>query len=282
MNKVKISFSIGINNIRKWTCNPRMYVILSLMIILIWNYINPFIGASKAIGYRVTPWLFPHLVNSYWIQRLMLLGLILLFCDAPFIDNTQPYMIIRSNKTSWALGQIFYIIMASAIYFAILAILSIILILPVIYISSSWGKILTTFANTDAGYMFGIDYISYNIISTFKPFQSMITAFIIEWSIGVLLGLIIFSGNMYFKRGVGSIIAIAIVLFDTFIGFGSFYVAKFSPVTFARLGMIDISGLSPKPNPQYICIFMIISITIFIILSILSVRKKSFDVQKSI
>lgn len=282
MNNIKICFSIATNNIRKWSANPRIYVLLILMIMFSWHYVSPYVSAAKTLGYRVTPWIFPHMVNYFNLQRFIMLGLILLFCDAPFMDNTQPYVIIRSKKTTWAIGQIIYIALATAIYLITLICLTLIILLPTMYFSAGWGKILTTLANSNAGSKFGLDYISYSIVSSFSPIQAMILSLILEWLVGILLGLVMFATNMYFKRGVGAIVAIAIVMFDTFVGFGSVYVSKLSPVSFPRLGIIDSSGISSKPSPGYICAFFIISIAVLIFMSVRSIKRKSLEVQKMI
>lgn len=282
MNNIKICFSIATNNIRKWSANPRIYVLLILMVMFAWHYVSPYVSAAKALGYRVTPWIFPHMINFSTLQRYIMLGLILLFCDAPFMDNTQPYVIIRSKKTTWAIGQIIYIALATAIYLITLVCLCIIVLLPVMYFSDGWGKILTTFANSNAGSQFRIEYVSYRIVSSYSPIQAMILSLILEWVVGILLGLVMFATNMYFKRGVGAIVAITIVMFDTFIDFGSVYVSKFSPVSFPRLGIIDSSGISNKPSPAYICAFFIISIAVLIFMSIHSIKRKSLEVQKMI
>jgi len=282
MNNIKICFSIATNNIRKWSANPRIYVLLILMVMFSCHYVSPYVSVAKTLGYRVTPWIFPHMVNYFILQRFIMLGLVLLFCDAPFMDNTQPYVIIRSKKTTWAIGQIIYIALATAIYLITLICLCLIILLPTMYFSDGWGKILTTLANSNAGSKFGINYISYNIISSFNPIQAMIFSLILEWLVGILLGLVMFATNMYFKRGVGAIVAIAIVMFDSFVGAGSVYVSKLSPVSFPRLGIIDSSGISSKPSPAYICMFFIISIAVLIFMSIRSIKRKSLEVQKII
>ena len=282
MNSINKSLQMALNNIRKWAYNPRIYIIGILIFLFAINYISPLVQASNAIGYRFTPWFFPLIVNDASIQRIILLGLIFLFCDAPFLDITQPYTIIRCNRRQWAVGQITYIVMASGIYLLLLNISSMIVGIRNIHFTSEWGKIFSTFANTNAGNSFGVNYVDYNIVSNFTPIEATINSFMLEWLVAIFLGLTMFVLNMYLKRGLGAIIASFIVLVDSYISLGSIYMSKLSPVTFARLSMIDNTGISAKPTLLYAFSVLVILNVILVVVAIVLVRYKDIEVREII
>lgn len=84
------------------------------------------------------------------------LGALLLFCDAPFIDSEQPYIVLRSGRKKWVAGQIAYIAISSALFTLFLYLLTLLLLLPWLEFSTEWGKAIGTLAQTTTGYDLGI------------------------------------------------------------------------------------------------------------------------------
>ena len=52
-----------------------------------------------------TPFAFVFLINNYRIQFVIAAYAVILFCNAPFEDESYQYMISRAGKLSWGLGQ---------------------------------------------------------------------------------------------------------------------------------------------------------------------------------
>jgi len=278
------SFFICINNIRKWSTNPRIYILIILIVILVWNYVSPIMLFSKSVGYRIAPWIFPFMSNYEILQMLMMLGIVFLFCDAPFIDAGQPYLLVRSGRISWGIGQVFYIMLSTAIYFLFIVFLSILIISPTMFLSQGWGKVLSTLSQTNAANSFGILLpISYQIQTSYTPIHAFFLSLLLEWCAGTIVGLIIFVTNIYFKRSVGAIVASAVVLMDiTIVNSFSSYLNHFSPVSMARLTIIDPSGISLRPTNQYVYIFFTVTIIILSIISVQSIRKREIHVLPQI
>lgn len=281
MDNVRKSFRISINNIRKWGTNPRIYILAMLIYIIIWTYISPISQFSKCVNYKATPWIFPYLTDFYFTQMLIMVGIVFLFCDAPFMDAGQPYLIIRSSRTTWGLGQVLYIMISTAIYLLFIIIICLIILFPNIFFSNGWGKVLSTLAQTDAREQFKILIpISYQIQAQYSPVHAFFLSFLLEWCTGVMIGLIIFITNVYLKRTIGAIVGAAFALFDIVIsnaGIGLFPY-HFSPVSMARLTILDQSGISALPTNLYAYIFYTVGILLLSIISVLSMRKRDIQV----
>ena len=69
-----------------------------------------------------------------------MLPLIFIYCDAPFIDKNQIYILMRCKRKLWGIGQIIYIFMTSAIYFSLIAAMTIVLNIRNIEYMNDWGK----------------------------------------------------------------------------------------------------------------------------------------------
>lgn len=280
MGKLREAFSIGINNIRKWFTNPRIYILAILLIILVLTYIRPLYNFSEYAGYRVTVWMFPFISNFYITQFMMMLGIVFLFCDAPFIDICQPYQLIRSGRTVWGIGQVFYIMLSSALYFLFIAFLSILVLFPNVFISNDWGKVMGTLAQADIGRSFGIYLpIDYQILTMYNPLQAFGLSILLDWCAGTMLGLIIFITNINFNRAIGAILASAVVILDISITNAfPYYLYHFSPVSMARLTIIDPSGFSTRPSSVYTFIFFFTGLIVLSVVAVLSARKHDIQV----
>ncbi len=279
MGRLKKIRSNAVNNLRKWPSNPRIYMIFILLIMFLLNNISPIINFSNSTGYRVSPWIFPFFSDYVFTQMVMMFGIVFLFCDAPFMDVTQAYSIIRSGRIRWGLGQVMYIMISSAIYFLFVVVASCILLSPNIFLSNDWGKVLGTLAQTNAGQMYNVTLpISYEIQSIYTPIHAFCLSLILEWCAGTLLGLIIFILNINFNRAVGAIVASVIVCFDMVIQNAlPFYMYHFSILSLARLSILDTSGLSTRPTDIYAFSFFAISITVFSFLAVFSARKSTIN-----
>ncbi|MEW8955937.1 hypothetical protein [Clostridium sp.] len=280
MDSIKEGFFIAKQNIRKWTTNPRMYVLVILITIFLWSSISPILRFSNHSGIRVTPWIFPHLASSFIGDLVIMLGIVLLFCDAPFIDEGQPYVIIRSGRYNWIVGQIIYIMLGTIIYILFVVLISILISLPNIFLSGDWGKLLNTFGQTNVGVDYGITYISNKILSTYSPIKAMGVTILLQWCAGTILGLLMFIININFNRGVGAIVASTLVLLDGAIykNFPNFKLFHVSPVSLSKIALIDPTGLSTYPTNEYAYIFFAVTIILLIALTIIVGRKKAIHV----
>ncbi|AJA48567.1 hypothetical protein CPAST_c24980 [Clostridium pasteurianum DSM 525 = ATCC 6013] len=280
MANLQKTFFISINNIRKWASNPRIYILAALLFLMLWNYVNPILSFSKIVNYRVAPWLFPYISNWYFTQMLMMLGIVFLFCDAPFMDECQTYLMVRSGRIPWGAGQVLYIMLGTAIYFLFIVIISILILSPSLFLSNGWGKVLGTLAQTNAGQKYGILLpISYNIQLQYTPIEALLLSFLLQWCAGTMVGLVMFIINIYLKRSIGAIVGSSIVLFDFVVANSlPYYYYHFSPSSMARLTILDPTGMSPRPTNLYAYIFFIIGIIVLSVISVISVRKRQIEV----
>lgn len=150
MGKVFACFSIALHNFKKWAVNPRLYILLLIEVLYLHSRLSPVGELCVRTGYKVTPYLLPFLLDEGSAVMMLFLGVVLLFCDAPFIEDEQPYIMLRSGRRIWFIGQMLYIVMASVLYFIVLYFISVLVLLPHIEWSAAWGKLLSTFSQTSA------------------------------------------------------------------------------------------------------------------------------------
>ena len=62
MDKIREALFVSSNNFKKWAVNPRIYIVLLLLIgyiTMMLNCVNDFCSKS---GYKITPWVFPFFI----------------------------------------------------------------------------------------------------------------------------------------------------------------------------------------------------------------------------
>jgi hypothetical protein len=286
MDKIRKVWSVCLQDFKKLPTNPRTYVILILIYIFMDMAVSPFGSFSDYTSVAVSPWILPFVMSDQYYLFVIMLGVVLLFCDAPFLDSQQPYLLIRTGRTCWYIGHIIYIAFASMVYFVFTWILSIVPILRNIGFSLQWGKIIKTFALTNAGDNYGLKIpIIGDIVQNYTPFSVMWRSILIYWLVAFFLGLLIFTLNLYFNRAVGTMVAAGIVLFEmlAFNGGTSLYKLRFfSPVSWASYLTLSLEHRSNNPTFLYAISVLSILIIILIVFSWLSIRNKIIEVLPQI
>lgn len=275
MNNLLKVWKICILNFRKWMVSPRVYVVMALIMVFTNMVVSPVVDLAKSVNESVSPWLMPFIMSDDYMIIILFICAVVLFCDAPFIDEQQPYVIIRSNKKCWAAGQILYIILSGLIFSVFIFICVCVNLIGVINFSYDWGKIIGTLTQTNAGAQFN-SYISfdYSIMVNYSGIQSTVVTILLVWAVSVFLGLLMFLINTYLNNVIGPVVAFVLVLAQYFLPIIRVDVLYyFSPVSWVNLKNIDIKGISIYPSFEYISIALCICIITMIILIVFSYKK---------
>lgn len=286
MVSVRKSFAACFQNFRKWTSNPRLIIIL-LLLITFANIAEQGVRLfAQTTRICVSAGMFPFLMSDWYQLFIIMLGLVMLFCDAPFLDDQQPYVVLRTGRRCWLVGQILYIFLGSAVYFFVVWLLSVLFLLPNVAFSAQWGKIIRTIVETNAAGQYQIPItFSKQIIQMFGPVQATGISFFMSWLVGSFLGLLMFVINMHTNRAVGALAASGVVLFEVVAlnGGNSLYTLRFfSPVSWASLDILDFTGTAQNPSFGYAVTVLVGMIIVLIVLAVLSMRKKAIDVLPQI
>ncbi|MCD2493426.1 hypothetical protein LQE92_12455 [Lacrimispora sp. NSJ-141] len=261
--------------------SPRFYIALILAGILFQQIEGPIRTLCAQTGYSITPWLFPHLTSLYYIQNIVTLGVVLIFCDAPFIKNNTPYTMIRTGRSRWFAAQVGYIAAVSLIYCLFLYFISIILILPYLKIDMGWGKIIGTLAQTDAASQIGTVKLEYQMIIDFKPWQALLGTCGMSCLVFIFTGLLMMCINIFGHQYLGPI-AGAAVAFTPYLAriFSNMYTGYyFSPPTWMSMMVFGKNRLSPYPTIRYAIVFLIAGIIVLIVSSYCKFRKQAVEIM---
>lgn len=278
---VKKAFCIAGYSIRQWLTDPRIISLFVLMFLFIWNELSVIGVFTDMTGFYTNPLIFPFLCSDPVKQLILLSGVLFLFSDAPFMNKNQLYVIVRSKRRPWALGQVFYIFLASALYCLILMGFSILVLLPYAsFETDGWGKIVNTLAQTNAATQIHLQFaISEKIVNHYTPLGALCQSFFLEWSVSAFLGLLLFIINRKLNKRIGLIIG-GLILFWDLLVVNTFPIRwfHFSPVSLARLSILDPTGTWLYPTFGYALGFFGVGIVSLSVLAVVSFKKEPIEI----
>ncbi len=283
MDLIKASWAICLQNLRKWATDYRMWTIAALLIIMVQIYVDDMQKVADLLGTKISVWIFPFLYAQFHTKVIFTLPVVLMFCNAPFTDKNQVFVYMRVGRAKWLLGQVIYIIIASAVYYLFLLFISVISTVFTAEHSLGWGKTLNMVAFSDAAQQAGSFYLDVPpiILEFFTPLQAVFFTLLTSWLSAILLGLVVFLFNLITEtRFIGIIISSALVVWTVLIsndGFKEFM--RFSPISWNTLNNIDAGKMTPYPSFGY-CMCVYIGLITAMIIGIFAFgRKKSLDVK---
>lgn len=286
MKLCKTVLAICMQNFRKWSKDYRIWSIAFLLFTIIQIYTDDIKKISEFFDAKVSAWIYPFIYSQFYTKLLFTIPVILLFCNAPFTDDNQIYVFIRSGRKKWITGQLLYILIASILYYLFIIIVSILSIASFASFKGDWGNVLYTIAGTNIAYEINCYYteVSSIILDYFTPCQAILFTFLVSWSNAVLIGVIIFACNYLTKiKYLGISISSLIIVFSCYItdlGPGHSELINYSPASWITLDKIDIGGKTDNPSFLYCMNFYWIAIASLIIVIFMFSKKKSVDSRR--
>lgn len=285
MPNLKIAFISGQVNFKKWLVNPRIYTLVALIIAFLVYHTTGLTQFAGEIGIDLTPWIFPHLMIPP-VMQLFACFTILLFSDAPFADHHTPFMVIRSGRQNWIIGQLMYIVLASFFYTLFVFIVSVLVLMPNIGFSFDWGVLVKSLAADSSLAPEATVYFDERIITGFSPIAATLLSFGLFWLVSIFIGVLIFCLNIV----VGHMSGLVASGFFTFMSFFSIvhgrlllgdWISYISPVSWISLSFFNLADMESFQSPSiiYAVFFLIGSVLLMSLISIKVFCKKDLNIQ---
>lgn len=204
---------------------------------------------------------------------ILFLGIFIMFCDLPFKDNQQMFLLSRSGKRVWIFSQILYVIFMSLVYMVFIFVCFCVFVMPEIaFDAGNWGKIMKSLAASGIGQEVGLRIsVMPSVLVDFAPLEGFLFAFGTAFAVSVILGLIMLSLNLIVKHNSGIVISGGLIFLYMFgyMGFSGFAGYYFSPLNWCSLKTADKHGLSEFPDVSWViaalCIIFAVEISVMYI-----------------
>lgn len=284
MSSVRSVFSICAQNFRKWATDYRMWTVAAMVIVMTFIFADDLSKNAAMIDSDVTLWIFPFLYTRPDMVLIFTMPVVLMFCNAPFLDKNQTFVMMRASRVKWLCGQLLYIILASAVYYLFVFLLSILSTVFIAEPSLDWGGTIYSLAYSKLRWE-GVPYVEIPklIVEYFTPIQACWFTFLLSWIGGVFLGMIVFSFNLITQtRSIGTVVATAFVVWGSWVRYSSGVQRhrKLSPISWITVDYIDVGGMTLYPTLSYCLTVFLVSILIMIIGVFVFGRKKSLDFKE--
>lgn len=225
-------------DIKRLMHSSRFYVTLFFVCFVVWDHLAHISAWMAVSHYQITPWIYPFISSSVFLQMVIMGGILFLFSDSPFFSETQPLLIIRIGRIQWCIAQLLYIAVATMIYFIAISLVSILLMLPHVVFDLQWGRVITALSTGNADIENVMSFSRY-IVSELTPVKASILSWLFSWMGGVCIAEVQFFFNISEKRQMGSVIAGSLVLQDLFsLMILSEESEKYSIITLTRLSVL--------------------------------------------
>lgn len=247
------SFRYTRNQLISWRSSPHMLALLIFLISLTFKDFLPLRDACRGLGYRVTIGYFA-IYLSCRLSKQILLCLVLLFSDAPFINELSPYEFYRGKRTSYFWGNVLYIVVASILYVLTLFLLSYLVLFPYVTFKGEWGKVLRTLVSSRRFSEFPVAWLAFqeNTLNRLTVYQALIAAISMTLVQSVFL-----AGSMQAialarpkSRMSHTIFGMAYILAPDIVkAFGVKSDLKYIPASWMQLTHLNLNHLPEAPTP---------------------------------
>ena len=285
LEKWIISWKVCKGSLVKWKSDPRIWCVLALIVLFEWIRLEPIHKVCEMMGLCVSCWYFPFLTTGDIHQLFYFLGILILFCNAPFIDNQQMFVILRVGRRNWFRGKMMYIVLSSAFYFGVMYVISIIGLIPNVGFSMEWESVLEALSmggtlNETAG----AHEISRLVITQLSPLQATLEAYVICVLVAVLLGFSIFFINLFGNNNLGIGVGLFVILWSMFIEnlpYEAYYrMLYLSPISWTDISIFlkDVGGVPF----WYALLFLVIANSVLAVLIMIKAKSYNMEVMEEV
>lgn len=212
MDKMKQVLRICATGFRKLVITSRFYLAFAWVFFSFLPTVSAVRSFCGSMDMKCSPWIFALLTENSENQLFLILGALLLFCNAPFLDANSSWQILRAGRNNWFWGNILYIWLMSFVYTVGVSLLPFLALFPMMEWDSGWGKVLGSLAQTSAAAQFGMEQLNYSIIARYSPGRAMALTMAAVWLNTVLVGVCNYALNLCFKKGAGSVASVMLGL----------------------------------------------------------------------
>lgn len=195
---------------KSWSTNPMIYLGFFLGMSFSLTDTLEIARTSKRTGEWICM-MEPTVVagSSAWQSLFLLLGVLMILSDSPFINELTPAVVLRTSRKRWFAAQIGYIWAVCALYYLFIAIFSMLICMPYAYPENVWSHLLYAVANGEL-YGTGIEFSNVAFLRANPPLYAFAITICFQITYAATLELILFFINTRAFRSGGLCIVMLI------------------------------------------------------------------------
>lgn len=274
-------FRVAKNEYVKWICNPKM-IILLVMLIFAYDYvIKELTTAAGKMGEKLQAFEgFIGISNSQLLLMIIPIVFVGLMGDFPRVDGNSMFYISRVGKTNWLMGQMLFALMASGTYLIALIGFSVISFIGKCFVTNTWSEITTKY------YIFAPnDYASRvanlttgRLYNNLTPINATLNILGLMLLLLILISMLLLVSFILKVRTVGIVVTTGILCVGNVLAYMENGIRWIFPTSHAILE-IHFNEIYKKPimNLGWSYLYYIVLIFILFIVAFLCVDKYDFS-----
>lgn len=215
---------------------------------------------TKYIQQEVSPWSFPFFIQNPSLYFIIGGTALLFYGHVPFLDSHAEFLLIRTGRKNWILGQMMYITLSSFFYTLIYVSGSIVILLPNVVFTMSWGSVLEALSTEQISQVPSTIALQFQpiaiVMETYSPMQAMILGFLLFWLCTLFIATLLLFFNLWLGKNSGVLVAgtfISLAYFSVYLGrinFGE-KISFFSPISWVSLSYLDWNNQGNSPTVTF-------------------------------
>lgn len=208
MSKIRQPVLIACSNFRKWHKNPQIILCFLLAFVfcfLLSDKVLQFAGRHGTYlqGMEAFIWTFGDSQSVLAISILLLL----LFSGIPDLSNEVPYMMVRTDRRVWMLGQILYLIVATFCFMLFILVVTVLLSADRAYAANLWSDTAAILGYSGLGETLAVPAFV-KVLELTDPYHCSLHLFLLMTGYTVTMAAVILFCNLCRNNGgmVGGVI----------------------------------------------------------------------------
>ena len=199
-----------------WLTNPRMSILLVLLVLIHSMVIQPLAQAGGQIGVRfhlLEP--LAALCNSTLILLILPLGFLILMAGFPRMDRGFLLQLYRVGRLNWVLGELLYLCMAAGTYLGVVLLGTALCSLPYAPITSpGWSAVATDYVDIlgESALKSAVALLPKNLYQQMGPGAAVAGSFLLLFLCLVLMGAILLAASLLRINSLGIAVDAALLL----------------------------------------------------------------------
>jgi ABC-type transport system involved in multi-copper enzyme maturation permease subunit len=200
-------------NFRMWRGNVRIVLTFALAFILCFLLSDKAASFAYDMGtamqaFEPFVWTFGD-ANSVLLISLLL---VLLFADIPFLGAGVPYYLVRMKRSTWAWGQLVYLILATLIYMFFIFVATTLICMQNSFIGNMWSETAAILGYSGAGKAVALPALV-KTLEMSRPYQCAATIFLLMLLYTLVLALLMLFMKLLRGKSAGVVAAFGFSLY---------------------------------------------------------------------
>ncbi|MCL2054307.1 MAG: hypothetical protein FWG90_07755 [Oscillospiraceae bacterium] len=265
----------------KWILNSRL-IILAVLVIFIFTFaVQPLLEISERLNTPLN--IFEPFIAIISAEALVIMipaVFITLIADFPRTDGTAAFIIMRTGRVNWYIGQVLFILAAIITFMGIIFTASVVPIFTKAFLANGWSLAVTRFTHyyPELSESFTAKLITKELYNQVSPYEAATKSFFLMTLYLFVLAMVMMFMNTIKKKTMGLIISSGIIAIGGALCIINSSAMWLFPMSHTIIYLHYTEYFKEPVVPFYISyIYLAICCVLLFSISFINIRNISFD-----